>query len=182
MTEKTAIVQSGFQEALHSDGPARDRAEKMMLYGQFVGSWEFDAARYTEDGTVLTGKGEIHFGWVLGGRAIQDVWILPARAADPSPSLGPWRFHGTTLRVCDPERDVWHIFWSDPLTQYYSRQLGRMEGGRIVQEGADASGDSVRWSFNGITDNSFLWRAERSRDHGKTWRLEVEFRARRVAG
>ena len=27
-------------KALHADGPAADRAEQMMLYGQFVGSWD----------------------------------------------------------------------------------------------------------------------------------------------
>ncbi|TIP58310.1 MAG: hypothetical protein E5X55_37140, partial [Mesorhizobium sp.] len=69
---------SSFAEALHSDGPAADLAEKLNLYGRFVGAWTFDATRHLEDGQVLTGRGEVHFGWVLEGRAIQDVWILPA--------------------------------------------------------------------------------------------------------
>ncbi|RUX64839.1 hypothetical protein EOA25_42625, partial [Mesorhizobium sp. M2A.F.Ca.ET.040.01.1.1] len=91
-----------------------------------------------------------------------------------------WTFYGTTLRVYDPGVDAWHIFWSDPRNQYYSRQLGRAEGDTIVQIGADGSGASVRWSFSRITENSFRWLGERSPDGGATWRLEVEFLARRT--
>ncbi|ESY02904.1 MULTISPECIES: hypothetical protein [unclassified Mesorhizobium] len=175
------IGTSSFDEALHSDGPNPGLAEKLDLYGRFVGAWTFDATRHLEDGTVLTGRGEVHFGWVLEGRAIQDVWILPARDAGPSPSVGRWTFYGTTLRAYDPGSDAWHIFWSDPRNQYYSRQLGRAEGDTIVQVGADGTGSSVRWSFSRITKDSFRWLGERSHDDGKTWRLEVEFLARRVA-
>jgi hypothetical protein len=172
---------SSFAEVLHSADPAPDHAEKLNLYGRFVGAWSFDAKRFPEDGKVLTGRGEIHFGWVLEGRAIQDVWILPARDAGPTPSLGNWTFFGTTLRVYDPGLDAWHIMWSDPRTQYYSRQLGRTEGDNIVQQGADDTGSTVRWSFTDITDDAFRWIGERSHDNGATWRLEVEFLARRSA-
>jgi hypothetical protein len=170
-----------FAEILHSDGPAENLAEKLNLYGRFVGAWVFDATRHLEDGSKLTGRGEIHFGWVLEGRAVQDVWILPARNAVPSPSLGQWTFYGTTLRVYDPALDAWHIFWSDPRTQYYSRQLGRVAGQDIVQEGSDGTGASVRWSFTRIANDSFRWLGERSPDNGASWRLEVEFLARRSA-
>jgi hypothetical protein len=39
--------------------------------------------------------GELRFGWVLGGRALQDIWKVPA-SAGPAPGLRP--FYGTTLR------------------------------------------------------------------------------------
>ncbi|PTE11923.1 hypothetical protein [Mesorhizobium helmanticense] len=167
-------------QALHSDGPNPDLAEKLDLYGRFVGAWTFDATRHLEDGTVLTGRGEVHFGWVLEGKAIQDVWILPARNTGAQTSLGTWTFYGTTLRVYDPGADAWHIFWSDPRNQYFSRQLGRAEGDTIVQQGVDARGSSVRWSFFRITENSFRWLGECAHDGSADWRLEVEFLARRI--
>jgi hypothetical protein len=81
---------SPFIAMLHAADPAPDRLEKMGLYGWLIGSWEMDAVVHADDGTVHNGPGEIHFGWVLEGRAIQDVWILPNV------------FYGTTLRVYDP--------------------------------------------------------------------------------
>jgi hypothetical protein len=158
-----------FVAALHSARPAADRAEKMDLYGWLIGRWEMDAVIHDDDGRKHTGRGQIHFGWVLEGRAIQDVWILPGF------------FYGTTLRVYDPGIDAWHIFWSDPLKQRYRRQVGRAQGNDIVQEGQDDIGAAVRWRFTEITPNSFHWLGERSPDGGASWQLQAEFFARRVS-
>jgi hypothetical protein len=161
-------MSASFINALHSDGPATDRSGKMGLYGWLIGRWEFDAIVTLDDGAQHKGKGEIHFGWVLEGRAIQDVWILPGV------------FYGTTLRVYDPGLDAWHILWSDPLRQFYRRQIGRARGKDIVQDGKDDEGNLVRWSFSEITPDSFRWLGERSRDGGTTWQTQADFRARRV--
>src|SRR5262245_21217393 len=152
---------ASFFDALHADGPARNRSDKMNLYGWLVGDWEMEAVINREDGTQHHGHGEIHFSWVLEGRAIQDVWILPGA------------FHGTTLRVYDPGLDAWHILWSDPLKQFYTRQLGRARGKDIVQEGGDAAGVVLRWTFTDITEDSFRWLGERSADAGATWHLQA---------
>ena len=160
---------SSFAGALHASGPAPDRAEKLGLYGWLIGNWEMDAVIHRDDGSTHKGRGEIHFGWVLEGRAIQDVWILPGV------------FYGTTLRVYDPGLDAWHILWSDPLRQIYVRQIGRAQGNDIVQEGKAENGAATRWSFTQITPDSFRWRGERSLDGGATWQLQAEFLARRVA-
>ena len=164
------MTESGsFITTIHADRPAPDLADKMSLYGWLIGSWDMDATVYTDDGTSHSGRGEIHFGWVLEGRAIQDVWIFPGV------------FHGTTLRVYDPGLDAWHILWSDPLKQYYSRQIGRADGKDIVQHGTNDSGEATRWSFSEIIPDAFRWRGERSLDGGKTWQLQAEFFARRAA-
>jgi hypothetical protein len=72
-----------------ASGPFEEYSEKLMLYGQFVGSWDIDATWYAHDGTRRTGRGEWHFNWILGGRGIQDV-LLPRR-----PSTSIW--HDTSL-------------------------------------------------------------------------------------
>jgi hypothetical protein len=165
------VSHSGFIAALGSDHPAPDRGEKLNLYGWLKGSWHMDATIFSADGTRQhTGTGEIHFAWVLEGRALQDVWILPGV------------FYGTTLRVYDPSLDAWHILWSDPLRQVYRRQIGRARGRDIVQEGTDeTSGAPVRWSFTEITPDSFRWTGERSDDGGKTYWLQAEFFATRAS-
>ena len=132
-------------DALHANGPAVDRAEKMSLYGWLIGRWQLEAVVFADDGSQHRGTGDIHVGWVLEGRAIQDVWVLPGV------------FHGTTLRIYDPGLDAWHIVWSDPLRQYYSRQVGRARGADILQEGSNDAGERTRWSFTEITADSFRW-------------------------
>src|SRR5262249_35099278 len=161
---------TSFTEALQSAGPARDRADKMGLYGWLIGRWDMDCLVHLDDGSKHTDRGQIHFGWVLEGRAIQDVWILPGI------------FYGTTLRIYDPGLDAWHILWSDPLRQLYRRQIGRARGKDIVQDGTDDAGAPVRWSFIDITPDSFHWLGERSGAGGATWQLEAEFFAHRLKG
>ena len=158
---------SHFTGALLSDGPAADRAPQMELYGWLVGDWTMTAVTYPREGPPRNGTGEIYFRWVLEGRAIQDVWILHGS------------FYGTTLRIYDPGLDAWHILWSDPVRQYYSRQLGRRQGNDIVQLGTQ-DGVTRRWSFTDIRPDSFRWLGEVSTDEGKTWRLDSDYRATRV--
>jgi len=153
--------------ALHSESPAPDRAKQLELYGWLIGDWTMTTSTHLDDGTVRNGTGEIHFGWVLQGRAIQDVWSLPGI------------YYGTTLRVYDPALDAWHIIWSDPLRNFYTRQVGRRQGNDIVQVGT--LGDhTLRWTFTDITPDSFRWVGERSADGGETWTLQADYRARRV--
>lgn len=165
----TSSKSASFVTALHASGPAADRADKLELYGWLIGQWEMDAIVQLDDGTQHRGRGEIHFGWVLEGRAIQDVWILPGI------------FYGTTLRVYDVGLDAWHILWSDPQQPYYVRQVGRPRGKDIVQEGTDSAGALARWSFTDVTPDSFRWLGERSHDGGAIWHFQAEFRAHRIA-
>ena len=140
---------SSFLVALRADGPAPDRAGRMGLYAWLIGSWEMDAVVHAEDGTTHRSRGEVHAGWVLEGRAIQDVWIFPGV------------FYGSTLRVYDPGLDAWHIHWSDPLRQYYSRQLGRARGFGVTRHGA----------------RDHHHRHRREREHPKSGRHALELRA-----
>lgn len=171
---------------LENRGPAPDRAEELSLYAFLIGHWDTRIVAYEEDGTRHESRGEIHAGWVLEGRAIQDAWLTPPRAerhpGEPLPELpvtGAW--YGTTLRAYDPGLGAWHIVWSDPATQFYAQQIGRAEGDEIVQRGVLPSGVDLRWRFTEIEPHSFHWLGEVSDDGGATWRLQVEVFARRSA-
>jgi hypothetical protein len=176
------MTPSPFLEALAAPGPAKDRASGLQLYAFLVGSWSLDVRLPMPDGSVLRSRGEVQAGWVLEGRAIQDVWAVPARGLRRGELPAAAEFYGTTLRVHDPALDAWHILWSDPLRNLYRRQLGRAEGADIVQIGTDDGGAPVRWSFRDRTEDSFHWRAERSPDGGASWNLQVEYLARREKG
>jgi hypothetical protein len=180
-----AAPPGSFIDILHSDRPAPDHADKLSLYAFLVGSWETTVVAHEESGKTHTSRGEIYAGWVLEGRALQDVWMLPHRAgrqpeAPPQqlPVTGNW--FGTTLRVYDPEIDAWHILWTNPAKMFHARQIGRARGVDIVQEGRHESGALMRWSFTKIKPDSFHWLGEVSPDNGASWRLQVEVLARRV--
>ena len=175
-------MESGLAFALLAASPARDRADKLALYGWLVGDWETDIVAHAPDGSKHRAQGEIHAGWILEGRAIQDVWMIPRRRdrRDDQPQLpiaGNW--YGTTIRVYDPLLDAWRIFWIDPATNYFCRQIGRRRGADIVQEGSLDDGGLSRWSFTEITPSSFNWLGEASTDAGSSWQLLVEVLARR---
>jgi hypothetical protein len=153
---------------LPADGPHPDLDPNADLYGGFVGSWDIDNHQYDESrGEWVDSRGECHFGWILEGRAIQDLWGSPRRG------------FGTTIRSYDPSIDAWRIHWFAPAWTSYCTLIGRADGNRIMQEGEQSDGRLIRWSFNDITPDSFLWRGEISDDSGATWRLEQEMHARR---
>jgi hypothetical protein len=158
-------------ELLAASGPFDEYAEKLMLYGQFVGSWDIDATWYERAGGCRKGKGEWHFAWVLGGRGIQDVLF---RAGAPAHEFG------TSLRCYDATLDAWQVAWMQPHGGEFVHLLGRDAGDRIVQEGMGSDRRRrERWTFSEITAQSFLWLGEVSLDDGLTWFLEQEMRATR---
>ena len=167
-----------FIEALcGADGPARDRGDKMMLYGQFVGAWDGTNTKYDANGERFDSSAEVHFGWALEGRAIQDVWIVPSRAGrDPGEAD---RMYGTTVRVYDPRHDRWEITFIDPVRQEHDRMTGRQVGPDIVQEYRKADGTICQWCFLEIEASSFHWISRESADESKTWRLTSEYYFRR---
>lgn len=181
--EMARAIDSSFAQVLHADGPDQERVAKLALFSWFVGRWDMDVTTLPEDGSTHRGHGEIHVGWVLQGRAIQDVWMIPRlrdRTPDAEQLPGAGNWYGTTLRIYDPAIDAWRILWNDPATNFFSQQTARAEGGNIVQTGPDPRGGTMRWTFAEIEpDSSFHWIAERSTDD-RNWRREVDIRATRV--
>ena len=162
---------------LHAHGPAADRAHHMMLYGQFVGSWNGTLKYVDAEGVRRETTAEVHIGWVLEGRAIQDVWIAPSRQErrDGERLL----MHGSTFRIYDPQRDLWHITWLDPVKQLRSVMTGSKIGDEIVQEYRADDGKRVQWLFTEITPDSFHWINRESADDGGSWNVRGEFFLRR---
>lgn len=125
-------------------------------------------------------KGEAHFGRVLKGRAIQDVWIMP-RVGDRQAQIDRANnMDGTTLHVWELEIRAWRIRWINPVCGHEERPTGRKIGNDIVQVAARPDGTATRWRFTEITQDSFHWLGEALEADGRTGRLEGESRARRL--
>ena len=171
-------------QVLKADGAAADRADGMALYGWLIGAWDVEVYDRLADGLIRRARGEWHFDWVLEGRAIQDVFIVPRHAERRRDDLGlAGNRYGTSLRVLNPADGTWRIDWSNPVTQARNSMIGRKVGSEIVQDGLDndAGGARYRWVFSEMTPNAFRWRAETSTDGGRSWTITVEFRAARAA-
>ena len=171
----------GFPALLVAPGRSPEIPESADVYGWLVGSWELQVLHYKAvDVSARHMQGEAHFGWVLEGRAIQDVWIMP-RCSVRHPDLDKDNnMYGTTLRVWDATIQAWRINWINPVSGHREQQIGRRVGSDIVQVGARADGTATRWRFTEITADSFHWIGEALEPDGQTWKLEGEFRARRI--
>ena len=152
--------------------PHPEFKEKLMLFGQFVGDWDIKEARYPQlDGTVTKRHGEIHFGWILDGRGIQDVWMIRKEGrAIPV---------GTTIRFYDPKIDAWYSTWISPMHGLVQTFVARKVGDEIVLEGKSNDGYPEHWIFSEITPDAFHWRAVESHDNEKSWKLTEEMRVTR---
>ncbi|MDX6537865.1 MAG: hypothetical protein QOD37_2206, partial [Gaiellales bacterium] len=116
--------------------------------------------------------------WVLGGRAVQDTWIVPARG-EPGAGVPPLAFHGTTIRFYDASFGAWRSTWIDPVNGRVRRFIGRPVDGDIVLI-SDEDEPQLRWRFTDIEPDSFVWRGEMSHDGGATWTRDEEMRITRA--
>ena len=166
---------------LDAPGRSNELTDGEDVYGWLVGGWEATVYDYSADGAARESIGEWHFGWVLEGRAIQDVFIAPHRSQRSGQTLSKLNNrYGTTLRIYDREIAAWRVTWFNPVTGARNDLVGRRQGADIVQEGINPDGSKIRWVFTDITPTSFRWLGESLEPDGKTWRLQAEFRARRM--
>jgi hypothetical protein len=164
-------------EALGAEGPHPSLGAHARTYGRVIGSWRGELRSPWLGEAAAPGSVEAHFAWVLQGRAVQDVWIAPARS-DPRRQPPPLTWHGTTLRVFDPALEAWRVVWTDPLTQLRIELIGRQQGDDIVQLGTRA-GRLLRWTFSAIQAKSFRWQGHALGDDGRSWEPEVEIEFQR---
>ncbi|MGO8734142.1 MAG: hypothetical protein ACLQVM_15320 [Terriglobia bacterium] len=171
---------ASFVSALAAGGRSPEIPESADVYGWLIGSWELDVFDYDAYGNAQRGKGEVHFGWVLEGRAVQDVWIMPQRAKRMGNLGQRHNRYGTTLRVWDSSIQAWRVTWINPVTGRRNDLIGRWSGHDIVQIGTSDDGAPIRWIFSEIAPDTFRWTGEALQSDGRTWKLEDEFRARRM--
>lgn len=163
-------------KALEAPGPHASLGNDARLFDRLVGTWQTDFANFDEDGTAHRSTGEVTFGWIIDGRAVQDVWTWR-----PSARSGQDRGIGTTVRIFDTKLKKWRIVWVLPEANIIQTLVGGEVDDRIELEGTAPDGALLRWTFNDIRDDSFVWRGEKSRDRGKTWRVTGEYQMHRGA-
>jgi hypothetical protein len=176
-----ALEQLQLQAVLAAEQRAAEIPDSADAYGWLIGSWELEVLRYWAADVSARGiKGEVHFAWVLEGRVVQDVWIMPRRSERTGTVDKTMNMYGTTLRAWDSSIQAWRITWVNPAGDHFEQQIGRKIGNEIVQLGVRPDGTPTRWRFTEITSDSFHWLGESLQADGRTWTVEGEFRARRT--
>jgi hypothetical protein len=170
-------MNSPFVSALVADGPHPSLGAHADTYGRFIGSWSGEVHDHFPDGQISVGSVEVHFAWVLEGRAVQDLWIAPARPQRGGRAVARDRY-GMTLRVFDPPSETWRVVWINPSADTRTDLVGRRHGDDVVQLGT-RDGRPIRWTFSEVQSDSFLWQGHILEPDGMTFRLEAEFRFRR---
>ena len=181
MTANEVLV-AKFHTALAAPARSSEIPDSDDAYGWLVGSWELDVRRYwAVDVSSQRIKGEVHASWVLEGRAVQDLWIMP-RIGERSASFGQKAQHVRhDATAWDSSIKAWRITWSNPAGEHFEQQIGRRSGNQVVQIGTRPDGTPTRWRFTEITSESFHWLGESLAPDGVTWNLEGEFLASRTS-
>jgi len=166
-------------DLLGAAGPDTERAAELMLFGQFVGSWDLDVTYFDHAGTVTAERrGEWHFGWILEGRAVQDVLLGPP-LEERRRTGAPASEYGTTVRLYDPASGTWQVSWFPPVSRNVVHLVARPDGDGILLEGTEADGTLDHWTFTEITPDSFTWTGYESKDEGANWPMIERMLVRR---
>jgi hypothetical protein len=163
-------------KALGASSPHSSLREEAQVFDRLVGTWDCDYGFHLDDGSVRHKKGELLVGWILDGRAVQDIFVTYPAEGEKD------RRMGTTIRFFDTALKKSRVIFVSPQFNYVVNVQGGSEGDRIVLRGVDIDGAPIRWSFNDIKPDSFVWRGEKSHDGGKTWKLEEEHHMKRRTG
>ena len=157
---------------LHAQGPYGPLKDKLMLLGQFVGDWDIvEAHSLQQDGSWKSSKGEVHSGWILGGTAVQDVWLSTDDGINDT--------GGTTIHYYDLESDSWSSMWISPNQATIREFVGKKIGKTVVLESRETKRKIMKWIYFEKRKDSFKWRAESSNDSGKNWTVTEEMFIRR---
>ena len=160
---------------LHAPGPHPELGPGLALFGQFVGTWDLRVRFMAKHGAaVFDEPGVWAFGWILDGRAVQDVLTYP-HSGDARAGA---RSIGTSVRRYDPETDTWSVVWIGAVSGTQIALTARAVDGGILLEGPDVDGSPLRWTFTDITPDGFHWQGH-IQDPDGAWRLEQDMRAER---
>jgi hypothetical protein len=140
---------------IESNGPHAELQPDDQLFAPFIGSWDLEVTWY--DGDVVTRRenGEWHFAWVLEGRAVQDVWIVPRREDRHNhPDLYEY---GTSVRFHDPTIQAWRSTWIGPMQHTVRTFVARRVDEGVQLETRLDENRRLRWTFTDIEPDSFRW-------------------------
>jgi hypothetical protein len=142
---------------------SKAEAPQNPLFDQLIGTWDVRYEFTDKNGKLRSNRGQVHYSWILGGKALQETWTSDSESKDSQP-------FGTTIDFYDLKRQCWTAVWIYPAEGMTMIMTGGEVNGSFVLTGHDQSGALQRWSTGVGQRDSIVIRAEISNDEGKTWR------------
>lgn len=171
MHDENAFARALLSAAASTEIPADDQ-----IFAPFIGSWDLIVRWFDADGKVTREEqGEWHFAWVLEGRGIQDVWIVPPRMARATAAAS--YEYGTSIRFYDAGIGGWQSIWIGPMHHVVRTFVARRVEDRVMLETTPGATPRMRWSFSDMAAKKFRWTNEVHED-GR-WRIQQTFEAAR---
>jgi hypothetical protein len=167
-------VPSDFSNLLVAAGAHPRHADDLQLFGQFVGTWLVTVrTREGPHAAVVERMGLWTFGWILDGRAVQNVLTFPDLESGLRDQPGE-RCIGTHIHYYNPQLGTWQVVGIGALSGHLHLLTAKVVEGEIRFEGRDPDGTRFRRAFSEITRDRFRWSEAVSRDSGESWDIVVE--------
>lgn len=171
---------------LGADGfgaPHESAPEETSGFGRLVGLWDAALEMRAKDGSWVQDAPAL-WAWqyALDGFATQDLWF---HSTDHLPSYmaefgRPYLLTG--LRIFEASSGKWRVAWAangagTSAGMDFGTLDGTVEDGNVILTSVSEWGHQ-RITFSEITESSFLWTSEMSRD-GESWMAMMRVRATR---
>jgi hypothetical protein len=128
--------------ALEATRPSPSLGDQAQALDRLVGTWDVEYTDFAKDGKAIHRTGEFIVGWVMDGRALQDLWIV-----NPSGKRKEREVY-TDLHYFDAKTGTWRATFVDPEHGSVARFTGGPVGSdRFVLETQDMNSEHTRWSF-----------------------------------
>jgi hypothetical protein len=144
-------------------GPPAAQAAQNPLFDLLVGTWDVRYEFTDKAGKAQTSHGQVHYSWILDGKALQEIWTSDWESKDLRP-------YGTTINFYDAKRQHWTAVWIYPASSMTQIMSGGDVNGAWVLTGRNEGGALERWTTTSNGRDNVVVRAEISNDDGKSWR------------
>src|SRR5262244_2932708 len=81
-TAAAADLRPDIVTALEAKGPHPSLGDHAKVFDRFVGTWDVEYTDFSKDGKTSHRSGEYVLGWVMDGRAMQDLFVVYPSAAN----------------------------------------------------------------------------------------------------
>lgn len=156
---------------------------ELAFFGQMTGTWNITDETLQQDGkTWKPGAqgAQWSFCFVLDGWMIADEWISPA--PDVQMEDESKRQRGINLRIYDKANEQWVMTWLTARSQKPQNFTAVSDGKQLVMsnEVRNKQGKWTRITFHNVTDKTFEWKMDWSKDK-ENWTTVYRIHGTRVA-